>query len=723
MPRPAGGERAGVAVGEQPLAVADQRRAVLGHARVGVELIARRSRAARSSSAASPSPADLAASRSSAQRRLTAVGRVARAASRTASKSRSPARTPERDAVGGRDADRRRAAHRQPPDRVGDLVGARAAQPLLGGQARLVEQLERVAAPGDRGDHRPAIYPHACFRLRVLRVAPVGPHSRSRRGRGARRAVDQEDPEKKAAEGRGASEEEHPQDDTDNELLDTRSTPTRRARSAPAEPIGASRKPYAKENRRRNSTAPLVFRSAVPETNPIGKELMTLRSPRSEFVRKALLALAPAVTAAGVGAAPHPQARARKQFFRTTACSAIPTGRSEAASTPPTRSASTRSTRVVIWATVAPEPELAHASRAASTARTSATTTAEKWDRFDTLVREANERGIDLLLSPSTPTPLWAIGCSRRRTAEALRARSRRVRGLLRRGRQALLRPYKRREPGRRPLPKVDRFSVWNEPNRGRWIHADAARTRDLPRPVLRRREGPAEGPPAARAAPARRDRSAAQSLSSSSALFCIDARGRSLDGPSATKAGCTSGRRSSGSTATASRTTRTTAVARRRSRGARRTTSPCATSTEARGRARRRREARARSSATCRSTSPSSASRPKPPSTKFGVAPTGAGARAQPRGVPRLHEQVDPLVRPVPADDDTGIGAGNGRGHLPDRPALRRQHARSRLRRVPHADLRDARGGRAAVWGGVRTGRRQSGSTIQIGSTARSRP
>jgi len=46
----------------------------------------------------------------------------------------------ERVPVGGRDADRRRAAHRQRPDRLGDL-GRRAALELdfLGGQPPLVE--------------------------------------------------------------------------------------------------------------------------------------------------------------------------------------------------------------------------------------------------------------------------------------------------------------------------------------------------------------------------------------------------------------------------------------------------------------------------------------------------------------------------------------------------------------------------------------------------------
>src|SRR5256885_45382 len=57
----------------------------------------------------------------------------------------------ERDPVAGRHADRRRSAHREPPDRVGHVLRALAAQPdLLGGQPRLVEQQQRTIVPADR---------------------------------------------------------------------------------------------------------------------------------------------------------------------------------------------------------------------------------------------------------------------------------------------------------------------------------------------------------------------------------------------------------------------------------------------------------------------------------------------------------------------------------------------------------------------------------------------
>ena len=56
----------------------------------------------------------------------------------------------EREGVGGGDADEWRAAHGQPADGVGDVGGGAGVDVLdRGGQARLVEDAQAVAAPGD----------------------------------------------------------------------------------------------------------------------------------------------------------------------------------------------------------------------------------------------------------------------------------------------------------------------------------------------------------------------------------------------------------------------------------------------------------------------------------------------------------------------------------------------------------------------------------------------
>jgi hypothetical protein len=59
----------------------------------------------------------------------------------------------ERDAIRGRDADQRRAADRQPADRLSDLLGAVKVQPaLLGRQPRLVDRQQRRAVELQRDE-------------------------------------------------------------------------------------------------------------------------------------------------------------------------------------------------------------------------------------------------------------------------------------------------------------------------------------------------------------------------------------------------------------------------------------------------------------------------------------------------------------------------------------------------------------------------------------------
>ena len=95
--------------------------------------------------------------RSSAQRRFTAVGRVLPSSSETSSKRACEPRRiahraqPQHQAVGGRDADRRRAAHGQAADGVRHLLGRLAVDPdLLDGEAGLVEEPEPGALPAHR---------------------------------------------------------------------------------------------------------------------------------------------------------------------------------------------------------------------------------------------------------------------------------------------------------------------------------------------------------------------------------------------------------------------------------------------------------------------------------------------------------------------------------------------------------------------------------------------
>ena len=96
---------------------------------------------------------------------------------------------------------------------------------------------------------------------------------------------------------------------------------------------------------------------------------------------------------------------------------------------------------------------------------------ARDWDRYDDLVRGAGARGMAVLLSPSSPMPAWASQCKgsakKRRTCKPrprdygrfLQALGTRYSGT-----------YADENQGRGILPRVDRWSFWNEPNQPGWL-------------------------------------------------------------------------------------------------------------------------------------------------------------------------------------------------------------------------------------------------------------
>ena len=93
------------------------------------------------------------------------------------------------------------------------------------------------------------------------------------------------------------------------------------------------------------------------------------------------------------------------------------------------------------------------------------------WDPYDDLARGAQVRGISLLLSPSSPMPAWASGC--KGDLGVLRTCRPKVTEF-RRFVQAMGRRYSGdhadENQGGGVLPRVTRWSVWNEPNQGGWL-------------------------------------------------------------------------------------------------------------------------------------------------------------------------------------------------------------------------------------------------------------
>src|SRR4051794_4133881 len=92
------------------------------------------------------------------------------------------------------------------------------------------------------------------------------------------------------------------------------------------------------------------------------------------------------------------------------------------------------------------------------------------WDIFDALVRGAHARGIEVLMSPAGPVPRWASTCKRnlydackpspKLYADFVTALARRYSGR-----------YVDEDQEQTALPKVDRWSPWNEPNLGVWLN------------------------------------------------------------------------------------------------------------------------------------------------------------------------------------------------------------------------------------------------------------
>jgi hypothetical protein len=110
---------------------------------------------------------------------------------------------------------------------------------------------------------------------------------------------------------------------------------------------------------------------------------------------------------------------------------------------------------LVLWNRVAPDPF--SASRPQFDATDPAAYPAEKWVRYDGLVRAAQDRGLQMLLTPTGPGPGWASDCRGDYEARRICRPNPDEYGAFV---QAIGRRY----------PTVRRWSIWNEPNQGGWL-------------------------------------------------------------------------------------------------------------------------------------------------------------------------------------------------------------------------------------------------------------
>jgi hypothetical protein len=267
---------------------------------------------------------------------------------------------------------------------------------------------------------------------------------------------------------------------------------------------------------------------------------MTLRSPRSEFVRKALLVLAPAVlllATAGSASASTKQ----ETILQDDRLFGDPGQQIAALDVADSLGVDTIHT-VVVWDTLAPANNSRRKPRGFNGADPG-DYDPEKWDRFDTLVREADSRGIDLLMSPAGPVPTWASLCRRPGTPKVCQPSPKEYEAFFTAVVKRYSGRYRDENQGGGVLPKVDRLSVWNEPNLKGWLQptsSNVAQYRELfyaAERALRKGRQPRAQLLFGEVAPLK-------SLRFYQQLFCIDARGGLLKGRAATKAGCKPGRR-----------------------------------------------------------------------------------------------------------------------------------------------------------------------------------
>ncbi|HYB25642.1 MAG TPA: hypothetical protein VEF89_03425 [Solirubrobacteraceae bacterium] len=128
------------------------------------------------------------------------------------------------------------------------------------------------------------------------------------------------------------------------------------------------------------------------------------------------------------------------------------------------------------WGNIAPDP-LSH-TRPRFDASSPAAYPAGNWTAYDTIVRDAHARGIGVDLALEAPAPLWATGPGvPRGTAASFLGSwepSAKEFGLFVASVGTRYSGHYKPAAGESPLPRVDLWSIWNEPNYGQQLAPQA---------------------------------------------------------------------------------------------------------------------------------------------------------------------------------------------------------------------------------------------------------
>ncbi len=99
------------------------------------------------------------------------------------------------------------------------------------------------------------------------------------------------------------------------------------------------------------------------------------------------------------------------------------------------------------------------------------------WDRYDDLVRGAHARGMEVLLTPTSPVPRWASHCKGGATAvRNCKPDPKLYEGFVRALGTRYSGSYADENQGGGVLPRVDHWSLFNEPNQPGWLRPQLAR-------------------------------------------------------------------------------------------------------------------------------------------------------------------------------------------------------------------------------------------------------
>jgi hypothetical protein len=192
---------------------------------------------------------------------------------------------------------------------------------------------------------------------------------------------------------------------------------------------------------------------------------------------------------------------------------------------------------LVFWHKVAPHPTSRR--RPSGDLSNPNTYSDAAWAPYDALVREAAARGIQVLFTPTGFAPRWASGCSTRDCKPSAKLYQRFVMAVGRRYSGTF------RDSSGNVLPRVSRWSLWNEPNQVGWLNPQpqaAPLYRSLVYAGLAGLRATGHGRDQVllgETAPIGRGRSTDPTTFLLN-LFCIDARGHKLRGKAARAQGCT---------------------------------------------------------------------------------------------------------------------------------------------------------------------------------------